>query len=86
MQATAPAAHLRSELPPNIGLEKRAWTAMATLPPRILFTALFLYRATAATFIVRTYFDPDEFWQAVEIAHRFTFGSSVKTYTTEIVR
>ena len=28
----------------------------------------------ANSLLVQTYFNPDEHWQALEVAHRFTFG------------
>jgi hypothetical protein len=39
---------------------------------------LVLFRLFTAIYFVRTYFVPDEFWQSVEIAHRFVFGSAIR--------
>lgn len=38
-----------------------------------LFGVLALFRV-ANTFLVRTAFDPDEYWQGPEVAHRVAFG------------
>ena len=40
---------------------------------RAVFAASIAFRCAGAL-LVRTYFNPDEFWQSVEIAHEFVFG------------
>jgi phosphatidylinositol glycan class B len=40
---------------------------------RRLFAALVCFRVVNAL-LVRTYFNPDEFWQSTEVAHRLVFG------------
>lgn len=37
----------------------------------------------ASVFVVQTYFDPDEFWQAPEVAHRIVFGYGYQTWEWE---
>lgn len=50
-------------------------------PVRVI-GALFLFRIFNA-FFVGTYFDPDEYWQSVEVAHRFVFGYGYLTWEWE---
>lgn len=38
-----------------------------------------MFRILNAIFVV-TYFNPDEFWQSLEIAHRIVFGSGFTTW------
>lgn len=47
--------------------------------PLAIWTALFTFRLFNA-FLVRTYFDPDEYWQTLEIAHRQIFGYGAITW------
>ncbi|KAF0682830.1 Aste57867_25129 [Aphanomyces stellatus] len=44
-----------------------------------VFLALVLFRVANALF-VRTYFNPDEFWQSSEVAHRMVFGYGYLTW------
>lgn len=41
---------------------------------KVFLTCLMLRVANAL--LVQTYFNPDEHWQALEVAHRVTFGYS----------
>lgn len=47
--------------------------------PLVLWLALFIFRFLNAA-LVRTYFDPDEYWQSIEIAHRHVFGFGAVTW------
>lgn len=40
---------------------------------------VFVYRLTQCL-LVRTYFDPDEYWQCQEVAHRFVYGYGFETW------
>src|SRR4051812_25172020 len=44
-----------------------------------LFLGIFLIR-TINSFILRTYFDPDEHWQSTEIAYNIVFGQGWRTW------
>ena len=46
-------------------------------PKKLLL--LCLYRATNAL-LVSTYFNPDEYWQSLEVAHRSAFGYGELTW------
>ena len=48
------------------------------MPPPLYATALGLavFRALAAL-SVRTYFNPDEYWQGPEVAHKLVFGTGL---------
>ncbi|KAF9984221.1 hypothetical protein BGZ75_004213 [Mortierella antarctica] len=48
-------------------------------PDASLFAALVAFRAINAL-LVRTYFSPDEYWQALEVAHRTVFGYGYLTW------
>ncbi|KAF9286137.1 glycosylphosphatidylinositol anchor biosynthesis [Mortierella alpina] len=48
-------------------------------PDASLFAGLVAFRAINALF-VRTYFSPDEYWQALEVAHRAVFGYGYLTW------
>ena len=49
------------------------------LPFTILFISSLLFRILNST-LVQTYYDPDEFWQSLEIAHRSVFGYGYLTW------
>lgn len=46
----------------------------SSLPSFPLWLALLAFRVVNA-WIVRTYFNPDEYWQGPEVAHNLVFGS-----------
>ncbi|KAF9965482.1 hypothetical protein BGZ70_004789 [Mortierella alpina] len=48
-------------------------------PDSSLFAGLVAFRAINAL-LVRTYFSPDEYWQALEVAHRTVFGYGYLTW------
>ena len=59
---------------------------MARSPPQLqrqadiaILLGLIVFRAINAC-LVRTYFSPDEYWQALEVAHRITFGYGYLTW------
>ena len=39
----------------------------------VMLLGCFIFR-TVNAFLVRTYFNADEYWQALEVAHRMVFG------------
>ncbi|KAJ3190186.1 hypothetical protein HDU85_000477 [Gaertneriomyces sp. JEL0708] len=45
----------------------------------LMFVALLLFRMLNAL-TIRTYYDPDEFWQSLEVAHRYAFGYGYLTW------
>ena len=47
------------------------WEALLTT--RVFWTAVVVFRLWNALF-VRTFFNPDEYWQSTEVAHRLVFG------------
>ncbi|MFS7966847.1 putative GPI mannosyltransferase [Helianthus anomalus] len=49
-----------------------------------IFIICLIFRMTNSLF-VQTYFNPDEHWQALEVAHRITFGYIYLFYLTEYV-
>ncbi|TFJ88660.1 hypothetical protein NSK_000229 [Nannochloropsis salina CCMP1776] len=51
----------------------------------LLFLALFAYRVLNA-WTVKTYFNPDEYWQGPEVAHKLVFGSGLLTWEWESER
>ena len=51
----------------------------AALPLPLLILSVYLYRAVNAV-LVCTYFNPDEYWQSLEVAHRMAFGSGHLTW------
>lgn len=46
---------------------------------RVLFSCIFLYRLINA-WLVTSYFDPDEYWQCLEVAHQQVFGYGFETW------
>jgi phosphatidylinositol glycan class B len=46
---------------------------LMTRAPRWLLPALVAARVIGALLVV-TYFNPDEYWQSLEVAHRWVFG------------
>lgn len=46
---------------------------------KLLFLCIFLFRLLNA-FSIRTFFQPDEYYQALEPAHRYVFGYGYKTW------
>ena len=44
-----------------------------------LFLALFLFRSINSL-LIATYYDPDEYWQSLEIAHSLVFNYGFKTW------
>jgi len=56
--------------------------ALASTAPQKLLVALWLYRSLNAV-AVRTYFNPDEYWQSLEVAHRMAFGRGHLTWEWE---
>ncbi|CAI5933960.1 unnamed protein product [Closterium sp. NIES-65] len=48
-------------------------------PPKSLFLALLAFRLLNSL-AVQTYFNPDEFWQGPEVAHRMVFGYGYLTW------
>lgn len=63
----------------------KLWCCLDALPPRMLkiFAPIFLFRAFNAL-LIQTYFDPDEYWQSLEIAHKFTFGYGYETWEWKV--
>lgn len=55
-----------------------------SLLPKETSTKLFLlfltFRFLNAIFLSRTFFQPDEYWQSLEVAHRFVFGYGYLTW------
>ena len=49
------------------------------LPDTHLVLGLVAFRGLNSL-LVRTYFHPDEYWQALEVAHRVTFGYGYLTW------
>lgn len=49
------------------------------LPDSHLFLGLVLFRVVNSL-LVRTYFSPDEYWQALEVGHRIAFGYGYLTW------
>ncbi len=49
----------------------------------VLFLGVFLYRLINAV-LIRTYLDPDEYWQCTEIAHKVVFGYGYETWDWEV--
>lgn len=49
------------------------------IPDSHLLLGLILFRAVNSL-LVRTYFSPDEYWQALEVGHRITFGYGYLTW------
>lgn len=49
------------------------------IPDSHLLLGLVLFRA-ANSLLVRTFFSPDEYWQALEVGHRITFGYGYLTW------
>lgn len=41
---------------------------------------VFLATRLASVFLVQTYFVPDEYWQSLEVAHKFAFGYGYLTW------
>lgn len=52
---------------------------MALVFNRRTVLGVFVYRLTQCL-LVRTYFDPDEYWQCQEVAHRFVYGYGFETW------
>ncbi|CAD6972094.1 unnamed protein product, partial [Tilletia controversa] len=46
---------------------------------RLLLVLLIAFRLLNAT-LTQTYFQPDEFWQSLEVAHRIVFGYGYSTW------
>jgi len=44
-----------------------------------LWTALFVFRILNGL-LIKTYFDPDEYWQSIEVAHQYVFGYGYLTW------
>nr|VZI42821.1 unnamed protein product [Spirometra erinaceieuropaei] len=51
----------------------------STAPPSLLLPLLILFRLFNAL-VIRTTFVPDEYWQSVEVAHRWAFGYGALTW------
>lgn len=55
-----------------------------SLLPKEISTKLFLlfltFRFLNAIFLSKTFFQPDEYWQSLEVAHRFVFGYGYLTW------
>jgi phosphatidylinositol glycan class B len=52
---------------------------VASLSAKKLVLSLFLFR-TINALLVQTFFQPDEYWQSLEIAHRIVFGYGYETW------
>lgn len=72
LAAVTTAAQPPSEEDPNEFLVHLAMQS-TEMSSRRLFAALVCFRVVNAL-LVRTYFNPDEFWQSTEVAHRLVFG------------
>ncbi|KAF9372880.1 hypothetical protein CPB97_000960 [Podila verticillata] len=48
-----------------------------------ILASLLVYRAVNAC-LVKTYFSPDEYWQALEVGHRITFGYGYLTWEWDV--
>jgi phosphatidylinositol glycan class B len=55
------------------------WRALIVDHPRRLFCYAFALRCIHAL-LVSTYFNPDEFWQSLEVAHNMVFGTGFLTW------
>ncbi|CAI5939425.1 unnamed protein product, partial [Closterium sp. NIES-64] len=58
---------------------KHQSTVLTVGPPKSLFLALLAFRLLNSL-AVQTYFNPDEFWQGPEVAHRMVFGYGYLTW------
>lgn len=45
------------------------------MPSDVELLVLCVVFRVANSVLVRTYFNPDEYWQSVEVSHRLVFGS-----------
>ncbi|CAI5473819.1 unnamed protein product [Closterium sp. Yama58-4] len=61
-----------------MGLKHQS-TVPTVRPPKDLFLALLAFRLLNSL-AVQTYFNPDEFWQGPEVAHRMVFGYGYLTW------
>lgn len=41
---------------------------------------IFIFTRILSVFVVQTYFVPDEYWQSLEVAHKFAFGYGYLTW------
>lgn len=48
--------------------------------PKVFFLFMFVLFRFGGTFFVRTAFVPDEYWQSLEVAHKFVFGYGYETW------
>lgn len=55
-------------------------TAESTRGSRLFILGIFLVFRWMNASLTRTYDNPDEFWQATEVAHRLVFGSGYLTW------
>jgi phosphatidylinositol glycan class B len=46
------------------------------------FLAIYVFRAFNSL-VVKTFFDPDEYWQSLEVAHEHVFGYGYLTWEWE---
>ncbi|KAL1467204.1 hypothetical protein MTO96_042333, partial [Rhipicephalus appendiculatus] len=48
--------------------------------PKKFFLFMFVLFRCGGAFFVRTAFVPDEYWQSLEVAHKFVFGYGYQTW------
>jgi phosphatidylinositol glycan class B len=48
-----------------------------------ILASLVVYRAINAC-LIKTYFSPDEYWQALEVGHRIAFGYGYLTWEWDV--
>lgn len=58
------------------GEEKKKSPNSTPLSPKRVFVICLGFRMLNSL-LVQTYFNPDEHWQALEVAHRITFGYAI---------
>lgn len=66
------ALYVQRSMPPTTRSSTRAQSSVPMTYLWKLFLVLYAFRAWNAL-AVKTYFDPDEYWQALEIAHEYVF-------------
>lgn len=60
-------------------IEEEEQTDRPDINSSTLFILLFVFRMANAV-LIRTWFDPDETWQSLEVAHRLVFGNGALTW------
>jgi hypothetical protein len=63
----------QNHIPPQDNDEKKTHLPNSKISDKKVFLLCLATRLVNA-FLVQTYFNPDEHWQALEVAHKITFG------------